>query len=268
MRAGGHSVAGMWLNDGGIVIDVRPMKRSRWTPTPAQVRVGAGVDVGRVRPRHPGARAGHHRRPGVDDRRAGPHPRRRVGLAGAQVGAQLRQPHLRRPRHRRRPRGHRERVREPRAVLGAARRRRQLRRRRRRSCSASTRSARSSPPGSCCGRATPRTTSPAVPRPRATTRPTSSAPASCFLTGPPEEFVPAHLQGTTSSRVAGAVGRRRRRGRRGGRAVPRAVAGGRPRGADAVRRLPVHDRRPAGLPQLLVGRLPRRRSPTRRSTCS
>ena len=41
-----------------------------------------------------------------------------------------------------------------------------------------------------------------------------------LLTGPPEEFVPTHLQGTTVVAVGRAVGGRRRRGRRGGHAVP------------------------------------------------
>ena len=48
VRAGGHSVAGMSTNDGGIVIDVRPMKRDRGRPDGQQVRVGAGVTWGEL----------------------------------------------------------------------------------------------------------------------------------------------------------------------------------------------------------------------------
>lgn len=46
VRAGGHSVAGMSLNDGGLVVDVRPMKAIEVDPGAKQVRVGAGVTWG------------------------------------------------------------------------------------------------------------------------------------------------------------------------------------------------------------------------------
>jgi FAD/FMN-containing dehydrogenase len=46
VRAGGHSVAGACLNDGGLVIDVRPMKGIDVDAAAKQVRVGAGVTWG------------------------------------------------------------------------------------------------------------------------------------------------------------------------------------------------------------------------------
>ena len=46
VRAGGHSVAGMSVNDGGLVVDVRPMKQIEVDADARQVRVGAGVTWG------------------------------------------------------------------------------------------------------------------------------------------------------------------------------------------------------------------------------
>ena len=46
VRAGGHSVAGVCLNDDGLVIDVRPMKDIQVDADARQVRVGAGVTWG------------------------------------------------------------------------------------------------------------------------------------------------------------------------------------------------------------------------------
>jgi len=46
VRAGGHSVAGMSLSDGGTVIDVRPMKEIEIDPAARTARVGAGVTWG------------------------------------------------------------------------------------------------------------------------------------------------------------------------------------------------------------------------------
>jgi FAD/FMN-containing dehydrogenase len=48
VRAGGHSVAGVCLNDDGMVIDVRPMKTIEVDPDAGEVRVGAGVTWGEL----------------------------------------------------------------------------------------------------------------------------------------------------------------------------------------------------------------------------
>ncbi len=46
VRSGGHSVSGLSSNDGGLVIDVRPMKRLTIDPDRQTARVGGGVTWG------------------------------------------------------------------------------------------------------------------------------------------------------------------------------------------------------------------------------
>ena len=126
VRSGGHGVGGHALCDGGLVIDLSPMKGIHVDPQRRTARAEAGVLWGQPRPRDPALRAcdgGWNREP---HGRFGAYPGWRNRLVDAQVRGDGRQPALRRPRHRGWRAGHREREREPRSVLGSARRRRQF----------------------------------------------------------------------------------------------------------------------------------------------
>ena len=259
MRAGGHSVAGMSARTTAAwSIDVRPMKDIRVDPEQRTVTVGAGVTWGefdRATQEHGLATTGGRvSTTGV----AGLHARWRVGLAGTQLRADLRQPAVGRPRDGRRDAGDRERDRGAGPVLGAARRRRQLRHR-----DAFTFDLHPLGPEVLAGLMlwpgeAGRDADRGLPGLRCEAAPDDSAAALVLLTGPPEPFVPDHLQGTTVVGDRACCGRatvgRRGRGDRAtaGSAARRSTWPGR-----CLRRLPVHDRRPAGLPAVLEWRIPR-----------
>ena len=159
------------------------------------------------------------------------------------------------PRRRARPR---ERGREPGAVLGAARRRRQLRRRRPRSSSGCTRSARWSTAGSRCSTRPTRWRW----RPRSATstaRPRRGRAGARVHHHAARAVRPARVAGPRDGRDRRHVGRRAggRRGR-AERAARSRAAGRQPVRRDALRRVPVDDRRPARHAELVDGRVPRR----------
>ena len=215
-----------------------------------------GRHVGRVRPGHAGARPGDDRWTCVDDRRRRPDARWRVGMDGAGLGPQLRQPRLGRPRDRRRQRGHGERRREPRSLLGPARRRRQLR-----CChlvrvqAARAGSAGDRRPDALARRCRRRRGAPVPGLRRRGARRAGHGP--CLPHRSTGRVRARPPPGHDAARHRRPLGRRRRRGCRGDAAAQGPRARGRPRRSDALRRLPVHDRRPARHAELLVSRLPR-----------
>ena len=129
VRGGGHSVPGFGTADGAIVADLSGMQSVEVDDGRRTAAAGGGTTWGRfndVTAAHGLATTG-----GIisttGHRRADPRRRHRLSLPGAR--ALLRQPGLGARGDRRRRAGHRQRGREPRPVLGAARRRWQLRRR-------------------------------------------------------------------------------------------------------------------------------------------
>ena len=231
VRGGGHSAPGYGTNDGGLVIDLSPMKGIHVDPVARTARAAGRRAVARARPRDAGVRPRHHRRHRLQHRHRRPDAGRRARLADGQARAHRRQPALRRRRDRRRRQFHTvDARREPRPVLGAAGRRRQLRHRHvlrvpappgRPRCSAGSWSTRCTRPATCCAStATSARRCPTRQRPTAGCSPTPEAgmPVVALLlgyNGPIDE----------GERVLAPARRVRPAARR-------------PRGADAVRRAP------------------------------
>ncbi len=124
VRGGSHSIPGFSTCDGGIVIDLSPMKGITVDVDGRTATAEGGVTWGELdaatQAHGLATTGGLISTTGV----AGFHAGRRDRLADAQVRPGLRQPALGRGGHRRRPDPHRERGGEPRPLLGPARRRR------------------------------------------------------------------------------------------------------------------------------------------------
>src|SRR5690348_4541565 len=61
VRGGGHNVAGLAVTDGGLMIDLAPMKGIRIDPARRTIWAGRG-DLERAQPGRGRPRTGHHRR--------------------------------------------------------------------------------------------------------------------------------------------------------------------------------------------------------------
>ena len=131
VRGGGHSAPGFGTNDGGVVIDLGQMRDVHVDPASKTARAGGGATWGDFNyATHAYGLAttgGIVSTTGVGGLTLGGG----IGYLARSHGLTHRQPALGRGRHRRRPVLDRERERERRPVLGAARWRRQLRRRHR-----------------------------------------------------------------------------------------------------------------------------------------
>ena len=104
VRGGGHSVQGYGTCDGGLVVDLSPMKQIEVDPQAHTARAAGRPDLGRVRRGDSRTRAGHHRGAFLDHGGRRADTRQRQRLARAQVRTHRRQPARGRAGDRRRPR--------------------------------------------------------------------------------------------------------------------------------------------------------------------
>ena len=118
LRGGGHSIPGFSTTDGGVVLDLSPMKGIRVDPAARRVVAQAGCLWSDLDQENAGVRARADRRAGLDDRDRRVHPRRRRRLAAPSLRPDLRQPCRCRRRHGGRAAGPRQRRQSTRTCSG------------------------------------------------------------------------------------------------------------------------------------------------------
>src|ERR1700726_2080792 len=102
VRGGGHNITGNAVCEGGLMIDLSPMKSVRVDPQARTARAEAGLTWGEYNRRDAGLRPRQHRRRGFDHRHRRADPGWRTRLVDGEAWPQLRQPAVGRHRHRRR----------------------------------------------------------------------------------------------------------------------------------------------------------------------
>ena len=92
VRGGGHNVAGKAVTDGGLMIDLAPMKGIHVDPAARTARAQGGVTWAELEPGDAAPRPRRHGRRDLDDRDRGPDTRRRLRVPHGASTAYCRQP--------------------------------------------------------------------------------------------------------------------------------------------------------------------------------
>ncbi len=100
VKGGGHNITGNAVCEGGLMIDLSPMKSVRVDPVKLTARAEAGLTWGEYNRETQAFGLASTGGRGLDDRHRWADLGRRARLADGQARSQLRQPAVGRPRHR------------------------------------------------------------------------------------------------------------------------------------------------------------------------